>query len=437
MSGPPTIGVLLHSLDVGGAEVLAARTAAALAPAGGDGRFRFAFACLDRAGTMAEELAAAGHAVDTLGRGDGLDLRCAGRVREWAADRRVGLIHAHQYTPFVYAALSRLPPTRWPVPWGDRGGPPVLFTEHGRFHPDRPSRKRALFNRLALRTSDRVVAVGEGVKRALIDNEGLPAGRIAVIYNGVDLAPYAADPADAAAEHRAAARGEFGVPADAFLAVQVARLDPIKDHATAVRAVREANRAGGRPVRLLVVGDGPERGRIEKAVAEGNAGAFVTFAGLRRDVPRLLAAADCGLLTSVSEGIPLSVIEAMAAGRPVVATDVGGLREVLGGAGDDPCGRLAPAGDAAALGAALRELADDPVAAAALGAVGRRRAFGRFDEPRMTEAYADLYRDMAGRPAAWAAAPSPSPGGSSPGGTFARGFVRPRAGRSEETSGPR
>ena len=385
----PTIGVLLHSLDVGGAEVLAGRLAVALG-----GRFRFAFACLDRAGTMAGELAGAGHAVATLGRGDGLDLACARRVRDWAADERVGLIHAHQYTPFVYAALSRLPPTRWAP--ADR--PPVLFTEHGRFHPDLPSRKRAVFNRLALRSGDRIVAVGEGVKRALIENEGLPPGRIEVIYNGIDLAPYAADPADAAAERRAAVRAEFSIPDDALLAVQVARLDPIKDHLTAVRAVAAANRADGRPVHLLIVGDGPERWRIEAVVAEGNAGAFVTFAGLRRDVPRLLAAADCGLLTSVSEGIPLTVIEAMAAGRPVVATDVGGLREVLGGEGDEPCGRLAPAGDAAALAAALRALADDPATAAALGSAGRTRAFARFSETTMADAYAGLYAALLSDP---------------------------------------
>ncbi|QDT14164.1 glycosyltransferase [Alienimonas californiensis] len=390
MSVLPTIGVLLHSLDVGGAEVLVARTAAALAPAGAGPRVRFAFACLDRAGTMAEELAAAGHPVETLDRRAGLDLRCARRVREWAADRRVDLLHAHQYTPFVYAALSRLPPTRRAL-----GGPPILFTEHGRFHPDLPSRKRAAFNRLALRRRDRVVAVGEGVKRALIDNEGLPAERIRVIYNGVDLAPYAAEPDAAAAEHRAAVRGEFGVPDDNFLAVQVARLDPIKDHATAVRAVREANRAEGRRVRLLVVGEGPERGRVEEVIRAEGAGDFVTLAGLRRDVPRLWAAADCGLLTSVSEGIPLTVIEAMAAGRPVVATDVGGLREVLGGARVESCGRLAGAGDAAALGAALREFADAPAAAATLGTVGRRRAFERFGEDRMVEAYAELYQQMA------------------------------------------
>ena len=386
MSDPPTIGVLLHSLDVGGAEVLAGRLAAGLG-----GRFRFAFACLDRAGTMAGELADRGHPVATLGRGAGLDLACARRVRDWARSENVGLIHAHQTTPFVYAALSRLPPVRpWPA-----GSPPVLFTEHGRFHPDLPSRRRAAFNRLALRRGDAVVAVGESVKAALVANEGLPADRIGVIYNGIDLAPYATEPDAAAAEHRAAVRAEFGVPADAFLAVQVARLDPIKDHATAVRAVAAANRGrGGPPVRLLVVGEGPERAGVERAVADAGAAGFVTLAGLRRDVPRLLAAADAGLLTSVSEGIPLTVIEAMAAGRPVVATDVGGLREVLGGAGEGPAGRLAPAGDAAAVGAALRELAGDPALAAGLGAAGRRRAFSRFAERTMTDAYAARYAGM-------------------------------------------
>src|SRR4030095_12435036 len=107
---------------------------------------------------------------------------------------------------------------------------PVLFNEHGRFYPDLPNRKRMIFNRLFLRRKDRVVAVGQSVKRALVVNEGIPAGRIYVIHNGVRLDEFAVSN-----ELRSEARAELGIEPHAPVAVQVARLDYLKDHCTAVR----------------------------------------------------------------------------------------------------------------------------------------------------------------------------------------------------------
>src|SRR5207248_3814804 len=109
--------------------------------------------------------------------------------------------------------------------------------------------------------------------------------------------------------------------------------------------------------RLVLVGDGPERAGVEAQVRELNLGEKVRFLGTRKDVAQLLHGADLFLLTSVSEGIPLTVIEAMAAGLPVVATDVGGLREVVA---DGLTGLLAPAKDAAALADCVWRLAGDP-----------------------------------------------------------------------------
>src|SRR5262249_8353982 len=152
---------------------------------------------------------------------------------------------AHQYTPYFYASAARL--------LGGRA--PILFTEHGRPFPDLPNKKRLIANRLLLRRRDRVVAVGEAVRQALRQNEGIPAGRIGVVYNGIDFEPFrrAAD--------RAEARRELGAGPDDFAVIQVARLDPLKDHATALRALEQAvRRLPG--LRLALVGDGPERASI-------------------------------------------------------------------------------------------------------------------------------------------------------------------------------
>jgi glycosyltransferase involved in cell wall biosynthesis len=361
---------VLHSLSVGGAEVLSARLARRLRD-----RYSFVFACLDELGTLGEELRSEGFAVHVLGRRPGLDWRCAYRLAAWLRRERVDVIHAHQYTPFFYSLMARLLCRR----------PAVLFTEHGRHFPDYPRRKRMLANRVLLRRRDRVVAVGEAVRRALIANEGIPAGRVEVVYNGVNLAPFLV-----AAGDRATLRQEIGVGRDDLMIVQVARLDYLKDHATAVRTLGHIVRQ--RPdTRLVLVGEGPESDKINELVSRSGLDAHVCRLGLRKDVARLLAAADVFLLTSISEGIPLTLIEAMAAGLPVVATRVGGVEEVVE---DGATGLLAPSGDDMGLAGHVLRLAEDTALAALMGERGRMRAVGLFSEDRMHVGYSEVYEQL-------------------------------------------
>jgi glycosyltransferase involved in cell wall biosynthesis len=144
-------------------------------------------------------------------------------------------------------------------------------------------------------------------------------------------------------------------------------------------------------VRLLLVGDGPERTQLEFEVNRHNLSENVRFLGLRKDVDRLLHAADLFLLTSVSEGIPLTVIEAMAARLPVVATDVGGMSEIVV---NDETGLLATAKDDASLADLILELSLNPDRRRRMGDAGFDRARQLFDESRMCNEYARLYRDM-------------------------------------------
>ena len=211
-----TVLQLLHAMSVGGAEVLAARLARRL----GD-RYRFRFACLDHVGEMGAELEKDGFPLVVLNRGKGFDWQCAKRLRKELLTHRVDVIHAHQYTPFFYALTAGL----------IRRRPPVLFTEHGRFHPDYPRRKRIVFNRTFLRATDRVVAVGEAVRQALIENEGIAPPRVKVIYNGIDLSRFRS----LTEESRKAMRRRLGFSDNDFVVVLVGRLDYLKDHLTAVR----------------------------------------------------------------------------------------------------------------------------------------------------------------------------------------------------------
>lgn len=365
-----TVCQVLHGLDVGGAEVLAARLARRLR-----GAFRFVFVCLDQLGVLGQRLSEEGFAVHVLGRKQGVDLRCTRELARVMQQERIDLLHAHQYTPFFYGATARLL-------WRKA---PVLFTEHGRWFPDYPRRKRMIANRLLLERRDRVVGVGEAVRGALIHNEGIPARRVAVIYNGIDLSAFANQDGQ-----RDVVRRELGLEPGSPVIIQVARLDVLKDHATAIRTIGHVVKQ--RPdARLLIVGDGPEGQAIRGLVQQEGLTEQVRFLGLRNDVPRLLAASDVALLTSVSEGIPLTLIEAMAARLPVVSTKVGGVSEIVE---EERTGLLGPSGDPRALADQLLRLLGDPDLRERMGQLGLERAYAFFSEEQMHDRYQRLYSEM-------------------------------------------
>ncbi len=369
-NGRPTVCQVLHSLTVGGAEVLSTALARRLKD-----RYHFIFACLDELGRLGAMLHNEGFEVVALGRRPGIDPFCMRRLARLYRHENVDLVHAHQYTPFFYSMAARA--------WRRR--PPVLFTEHGRWYPDYPRRRRILFNRAVLRRTDRVVAVGRAVERALVENEGIPERRVRVIYNGVDIEAFAA-----ARGRRAAIRAELGLGPDDFVLIQVARLDQLKDHGTAIRTIARVTRQ--RPdARLLLVGDGPEQEVIESEIRARRLKHSVCLLGVRDDVDMLLHAADAFLLTSISEGIPVTLIEAMAARLPVVATKVGGVPEVVV---PGQTGLLAAAGADHALAEAALRLAADPSLRRAMGEAGYGRARELFSQRQMHDAYQACFEEI-------------------------------------------
>ena len=374
MARRPVIAHILHRLDRAGAEVLAAALARDLR-----GRFGFVFLCLDGLGELAEDLGEDGFVVEALGRQPGLDRALARRLRGRLAHHRVDLIHAHQYTPFFYSAMARGIFTRH-LP-----GARVLFTEHGRHVPDTTSLKRRLANKALLKKTDRVTAVSRFVKDALIKNEGLPADRIDVVYNGI--AP-GIEPSE---EARNAAREQLSIVDDRPVVMQVARFHPVKDHATALRAwsIVQAQM----PTALLVlVGDGPERGNLEALTEQLGLQDAVQFTGPVNNARQLIPAADLCMLSSLSEGLSVTLLEAMAAGKPVVATDVGGNPEAVF---NGETGLLAPSRDPEALaGCILQLLPNAPYTARTLGQAGRERLLTRFTAERMHTEYAKHYTEL-------------------------------------------
>lgn len=363
---------VLHGMTVGGAEVLADRLARRLSD-----RFEMVFACLDTVGELGDALRADGFQVECLGRKSGVDPGCAWRLARWIRQSRAELILAHQYTPFFYSLASR----------GLGHGRPIVFVEHGRAVPDYPRRKRILFNRLLVGRKDRLVAVGRDVRRALIENEGLPEDRVEVIYNGVNLQPYERNQSQ-----RQEIRRTLGFQESDFIIAQVARLDSLKDHLTAIRTMARLVQTQ-RHAKLVLVGDGPERSAIEAEIAALEVGEHVRMLGLRSDVPAVLSGADAMLLTSISEGIPLTLIEGMAARLPIVSTNVGGIAEIVQ---DPETAFLAPARDVDRLATHLARLVSDKKLAVAMGEAGAEIAHARFSEPVMHARYEQLFEEVLG-----------------------------------------
>ncbi len=258
----------------------------------------------------------------------------------------------------------------------------VVATEH-LFLPTTPRRTLAA-RRLLDRLVDQHVAVSEALGSVLLERFHLRSDRVRVIPNGIVPA---APPAPAAV---ARLRDDWLGRASWAAIVVPARLDRQKGHATLLAALP---RVPG--VLAVLAGDGPERGRLEQLAGTLGVADRVLFLGHREDAAAVMAAADLVVLPSFAEGMPLAVLEACALGRPVIASDVGGVGEVL----PREAGRLVPAGDAAALAEAIEAVLADPAAAARMGVAGTRAA-AEFTVERMVARVERLYEELPFAPGA-------------------------------------
>ena len=250
----------------------------------------------------------------------------------------------------------------------------------------RPSMKRRVANRLLSRFPSRVFSVSNDL-RAHLTSEGFPERQVQVIHNGIQTD---ATPPPAA---RREARTRLGMEPEHIVIGSVARLDPVKDFRTLVRAFHDVHRVLPH-ARLVIIGDGPERDTLLIEIAGTGLTDSVILTGHREDVPSLLPALDIFANSSIFEGVSLTILEAMAAAVPVVATRVGGTPEVVV---DGDTGRLVPARDVQAMAEALLSIATDAGTAGRMAASGRRRVEQHFSIERMVDRYAAVYRDSGGR----------------------------------------
>ena len=238
-------------------------------------------------------------------------------------------------------------------------------------------------DRWVYRLMDRVIAVSEATRQQLICS-GVPSGRVVLVPNAVDTQHFHP-------HGTSDLREKLGISAETVVVAAVARLSPEKGHRYLVEAFSRLS--DKTPVHLVLAGDGPERVRLERTAASMALSQHITFLGWCEDVRQVYWASDIIALPSLTEGLPCAVLEAMACGKPVVASDVGGVAEALGRSG---AGMLVPACDSLALAGALSDLIADPHVALRMGQSARRRAEGMTfggNARRMEAAWGQLARN--------------------------------------------
>lgn len=340
--------------------------------------FRHTVYCLEARGELAESVEQAGIPVRRVG--------IRRRYAPWSLTRFAGLlraegvvvVHAHMHDSALWGRLA-----------GKLAGVAVMITtEHGKELWKGPVRV-AIDHHLS-RWTARHIAVSRDGMELRKQRERLPADKLILIPNGVRIPPDGDK-----AEPRARLRDEFGFAPDDQVLGTVGRIVAAKGYEYLLEALGSLRHTHPR-ARWLAVGDGDQRAVLGDLASAAGLVDAVVWAGRRGDIDDLLAAMDIWVMSSVREGLPVALLEAMAAGRPIVATDVGGIPEAVR---DGREGLIVPAADSGALSGAIGRLLDEPAVGARLGAAARARARAEYGIEAIAARIEDVYREELARAA--------------------------------------
>jgi len=367
--------VVINDLGFGGTERMLERLAIRLTDLG---RVRFTVCSLGSVGPIGRRLQARNIEVIALGaRGGALNavLRGALAVRRLLRERRYDLVHSFLYRSHCAARLAKL-----------SLGLRIRLISSERCLGENRSRLLLLLNRAMSRWSDRILAVSEAVKDRTVLRDRVPSKKIQVVRNGIlEVHPRASA--------GARLRRILGISPAEVVFLQLGRLHREKGPDVLLQALGRLNGNGAPPWRAILVGSGPEREALVRAAAAMGIGSHVLFVGARGYVEPWIEACDLLVLPSREEGLPVSALEAMARGKPVVASRVGGTPEVVG---DHDNGLLVPPEDPAALAAALLTLAGDAEKRKEMGRRGMLRVRAEFSLDRMAEEIMRCYETLVG-----------------------------------------
>ncbi|PYP88345.1 MAG: hypothetical protein DMF61_07065 [Blastocatellia bacterium AA13] len=357
-----TVMQVTWSLVAGGAEMYALKIASGL----NSHRYCSVLCAIDQGGALEPEIRSLGIPYYIMNRKPGVQVSLIWRMYKLFRHESVDVVHTHHFNQLFYSALgARLAGSR------------LIHTEHSVEYLK--SRRLRIALRILSLFCHRVLAIGDDGARALKSEVGLPASKVGIIPAGVDTTSFNED--------KEAARLSLGLEQSDHVALIVARLYPEKNHRLLLNAFIKVVEALPR-AKLIIAGEGTERAALEAEIVKLGLSSSVLMLGVRRDIARLLAAADLFVLSSDREGLPIAVLEAMAAGRPVIATAVGDLSRVVI---EGETGLLVPPEDARTLSSAIIDLFKSPARMEGMGVLGRRLVAQRFSIRSMIEKHESLY----------------------------------------------
>ena len=336
-------------------------------------RFTMSVFCIEQPlGPWGEELQQEGIEVGGVSRQPGFDHSLIRAIRKKVKVDNIGILHCHQYTPYIYGVLACL---------GCKTK--VLFTEHGRFYPDSSSWKRKLINPLLNIFTGATTAISAATKQALIDFENIAGTDIQVLYNGIaDI--------DVNSQQTSALKKSLGVTDTEICLGTIARLDPIKNHRMMLDAFKIVISSDVN-AKLMIVGDGEEMTNIKKQIEALDLHKHVILTGYESKPQHHLAMMDIYLLSSLSEGTSMTLLEAMSLGKPCIATDAGGNPEIV----EHQYNGLVTANDnAQEFATAIITLCQNPALQKEMGQHSRKRYQQQFSLQSMVRSYQQLYAQL-------------------------------------------
>lgn len=357
MNNPVKIMHVVLSLECGGLEKMAIDLASGL----DIGKYTSSICCINTLGELAESAIQRGIQVFCLEKKSGFDVLAIFKLAKLLKKEKISIVHSHNPGAMIYAAVAAK----------IAGVPVIINTRHGR--------ERKVVNRYLWAMNDAIVSISYDAQQRLLECNHIDAGKTRVIHNGIEVA-----------EHNGKQTRIEDVAHDDVVIGTVGRLAPEKDYVTlldafALIADKIAN------AKLLFVGDGALRNELEQHCLRNRIADKVIFLGFRNDVRDLLKSMDMFVLPSLTEGISLGLLEAMAAGLPVVATDVGGNPEVIKNGVN---GFLVPSKNPNALAERIAAVLSNRDLSLSMGDGGRKTFEAKFTLARMLKEYENLYAEI-------------------------------------------
>jgi len=359
---------LVYSLYRGGAERLIETQIL-----GGDRtRYELLVCALTSGGDLIDRMAAAGARVLLIGKRRRGDVTAVTKLANLIQAERIDLLHLHNAPGAFWGTLAQIV---------SRTGAPIVRTEHNPYLPDALPRIYGSLYRRFIKRARRIICVSEEVRRSYVERFPEYAERYTTILNGIRVEDF---------EHlppRAECRSDFKLTPEVKLIGTVGRMSPVKNHRLLIETLFKL-RAKGTDVHLAIIGEGELRQHLAMYAADLGVSEYVSLVKETRNIGEFYGALDVFCLSSDSEGIPLTMLEAMAAGVPVVSTGVGGIPEVVK---DGVNGYLVPKGSAELLAQRIGDTLADPAKAAELARNGRETVRTKFTAERMIREIEQLY----------------------------------------------